>query len=375
MTVGTVGSSSVASTSFTGVGFYRDWAGGDGKTETYAGVLRAKWNYLQSLTESRLRAQRICVVEFLDSGFPDVTTSSFNVGFDVLSPILTFTSNDQVRLESKLTSAIRNSDFNLAVNLSQMRQTVDMATSNLTKLGRSILALKRGDFSTAARQLGANPRGTRLKPTDISGRWLELQYGWLPLISDCYDSAKLFENISRGPRSKLIRVKIAKKSDCDGSLSPDKYSWSYQQRLYRYLEYQMYEEMSAVRQMGLLDPLSVIWENIPYSFVVDWFIPVGTYLDNLNVIPSLNGRFLTTTVRKCIGGGPPRAVDPAEVSGRPARFIVNAAVHNDSHRLTTINRVFSATLFPTLPSFNLAGAIHGKRFWNSLALASQRFLK
>jgi hypothetical protein len=31
--------------------------------------------------------------------------------------------------------------------------------------------------------------------------------------------------------------------------------------------------------MGVVNPLSIAWEVIPFSFVVDWFIPVGQVLE------------------------------------------------------------------------------------------------
>lgn len=38
----------------------------------------------------------------------------------------------------------------------------------------------------------------------------------------------------------------------------------------------------SAEQMGLLNPLSVAWELTPFSFVVDWFIPIGTYVNSLS---------------------------------------------------------------------------------------------
>jgi hypothetical protein len=34
---------------------------------------------------------------------------------------------------------------------------------------------------------------------------------------------------------------------------------------------------------GLLNPAAVAWELLPFSFVVDWFLPVGRYLEGLDV--------------------------------------------------------------------------------------------
>lgn len=38
-----------------------------------------------------------------------------------------------------------------------------------------------------------------------------------------------------------------------------------------------------LERYGLTDPLTIAWELVPLSFVVDWFVPVGTFLDSLGL--------------------------------------------------------------------------------------------
>lgn len=38
-----------------------------------------------------------------------------------------------------------------------------------------------------------------------------------------------------------------------------------------------------LERYGLTDPLTVAWELVPLSFVVDWFVPVGAFLDSLGL--------------------------------------------------------------------------------------------
>lgn len=35
-------------------------------------------------------------------------------------------------------------------------------------------------------------------------------------------------------------------------------------------------------QLGLLNPAAIAWELVPFSFVLDWFIPVGTWINNIS---------------------------------------------------------------------------------------------
>jgi hypothetical protein len=36
-----------------------------------------------------------------------------------------------------------------------------------------------------------------------------------------------------------------------------------------------------MKTVGLLNPATVAWELVPYSFIADWFVPVGDYLTGL----------------------------------------------------------------------------------------------
>lgn len=377
MTSGAVGTAPSTGFLTNGVWYRRQWSGADGRSENYGGEQRPKWNNFALTTCSRLVTRDRFVLRRVNGSTFQVQPSySGMYGFPAGFP----SNNLQQQLLQKLSSKIKGSEFNLAVSLSQMDQTVNMLSQNLGKLGRAFLAVKRGDFSTAARQLNARPPKNvkSLRTSDVSGRWLELQYGWLPLLSDCYESAQLFENISNGPRSKLFRAKVWEGREIEMSQSPTNYSSKMSGKVTRYLQYEMYEEMSALRQMGLLDPLSVIWENIPYSFVVDWFIPIGKYLDNLNQIPSLKGRWLITDVWKT-----QRAAFQsfqwklfgAYDSLNPQQFISSVVSTPEvRHGECVMTRTFSgAPPKVPYPTFNLSGAVRGKRFWNALSLAHQRF--
>lgn len=40
--------------------------------------------------------------------------------------------------------------------------------------------------------------------------------------------------------------------------------------------------LSTLQQLGVTNPLLLAWELVPYSFIADWFIPVGDYLQSLD---------------------------------------------------------------------------------------------
>jgi hypothetical protein len=325
--------------------------GGDGKFEVVDGKQRLKWNdyscyYIQ---ERRTPGQSPRFIG--DVWFPS----------GVLVPSLI--ANDELTLLSRLSEKVKGHSFNLAVAAAEGKKTVSMVSNAIQSIGGAVLDLKRGRFESAARRFGVNPRPSRLSHKDVAGRWLELQYGWLPLLSDVYESSKAYEALTKQPRKELVTVTFTKRFIHNASNAPINYSCEGNAMSGMRICYEMTEQMSAPRSLGLTDPLSVAWELLPYSFVVDWFVPIGTYLENLNTIPSLRGRFMTTTLRRFSGSA---------VSINPSYNWTVVPTTQVSQVI--LDRKISTSLSVPKPSFNsFEDAMSPKRIWNAIALAVQRF--
>jgi len=371
MTAGTIqiGGNPEVATHPPGFRFKRTWSGTDGKTFSYAGGTKTKWNfYSAQISLSRIGNQTY-TGKFWNN-YPTLpkqllSLGPANVSSGLLGPEAAFTSNDQLKLLSKLTEKVKGHDFNLAVNLAQGRQVVDMVTSNLAKIAKSVRALKHGDFATAARQLGARPRTSRLNTKDVSGRWLELQYGWLPLLGDTYEATRAYAALTAGPRSKMYKVTmVAARKDIVAVVGDFKYTT--RNKIRRQIIFEQYEKMSAPRSLGLTDPYSVAWEVIPYSFVVDWFVPIGTYLDVMNSIPELVGRFLTTTTTTREG-----MFFRRDYSSDPnGRTTISQMPTRDAKQIDVLRQP-STAINPPLPTF--VQGLSGTRIWNAISLAHQAF--
>jgi hypothetical protein len=378
MSSGLTGDFSFEGPPFTGFGDGRFWAGDNGKIEILpSGKVRSKWNSYALKKGFRRRPVGTFTGIRLSDG------SSFTVQCDCNFSITPefHSVNLELKAQSKLVDKIRGHSFNLAVNAAQSRQLVDMVVGNLGKLGRSILALKRGDFATAARQLGASPRTTRLKASDISGRWLELQYGWLPTLSDTFAAAEAYEELTKEERSMTFRVSASEEREFEqyagwgaGTSTGQFHSFKTQRQTISIVA-ELTETLSASRSLGLTDPLSVAWEVIPYSFVVDWFIPIGTFLDNLAIIPFLQGRFMTTNCWRTSGNTHPVYVGTFPcVFGGELVSDIQILDYSDQGRGWYLTRQVASSLGLQVvyPQFDSSG-LHGKRIWNAIALASQRF--
>jgi len=340
-----------------GVYFYKQQDGNDGRVEVIDGQKRTKWNYYHTLIEYC----NFGVGVNRDTGFPSCW-SSWNFGY---LPGVTVPPNMALKAQDKLLNKIKGHSFNLAVAVGQGKETVNMTLDALSTLRSLNRAVRRGDFKAAARAIGGAGYGHRLSShrfisKSMAGRWLELQYGWIPLLSDVHEAWSAYHQICAPPRITTVRASVR-----------DTFTFNYNvdtsgipipangQRRYLII-HEMTEQLAVPRQLGLTDPASVVWELCPYSFVVDWFIPIGTYLSNLNQIPHLNGRTLSTF----------------KVSAE-ANYDVSGDRHYSGCRglLTQSEMTRSiGSLSVPFPTFvSLPDALSPRRFLNALALTRQLF--
>lgn len=132
----------------------------------------------------------------------------------------------------------------------------------------------------------------------LADGWLELQFGWKPLLSDIDNGAQfLAERATRTPSAHRFRatgVGAAKyepnKVLTVDSGNPAGYieSKQFTQGFVGYRITVWYEVVNRVAveaaQSGLLDIAGTVWEIIPFSFVADWVVPVGKVLDSMTAL-------------------------------------------------------------------------------------------
>lgn len=339
----------------------KTWSGTDGK---YAGS-KLVWNPYQMTGRSSRQTPGT------DPRYPN-----YYLGTMWGPSGVTWTSNDTLALLGKLSGRAKGHTFNMGVAIGTSHQTFALVQGTLSRCVKSVHALKRGRVDLALKALGASPRGyhgkiyrqgpdgRRLPPDvlelttkDVSALWLEIQYGWKPLIHDVHESMVAFSKIANKPRKTLIRVSMVKPAP--DLISQNYYAkWRIESSQSRMIIWEMTEFLSQPRELGLQDPASVAWELLPWSFVADWFIPISTYLDAYNVIPALQGRFLMTVVTRSKTVGVGRNIPYLGAS---------------SHQVTTdLTRTVEGQLLVPTPQFeNVLTSMTAGRIKNSIALLHQ----
>lgn len=188
--------------------------------------------------------------------------------------------NTQNRLVTECLQKVNDRKINLGEALAESRQSISMIARRSIQLVRALLALRRLKFRDFFLHLGLKPKKvvSGKLPADL---WLEYQYGWKPLMSDIYQGYQTFRDGLQRPQ--LIRAvrRLSESGDVTVNSRP---GFQVTGTANRYdqciLFYEVQDSyLNTFSQIGLINPLEVAWAVVPFSFVVDWFLPVQSVLE------------------------------------------------------------------------------------------------
>lgn len=176
------------------------------------------------------------------------------------------------RALSRLNEKVRGS-LDLSIDLAEAGQTKRML--NATR-----------QFEQFANQVLGNRKYKNLRL--LTERWLEYQYGWRPLLSDIKaaadESLRVVINRINDVKSSAT-VRDDDKGSFDSQLGPYPVRASDTLKFLRgvrfHMTYEIPEESFDIRRWTSLNPVSIAWELMPYSFVIDWFVDIGSTLRNV----------------------------------------------------------------------------------------------
>lgn len=180
-------------------------------------------------------------------------------------------------------------------NLAQMHQATSLIESKGLALLNFSKRLRRFDIIGAGRALGMSVLPESLDPKkhrreaiakritrDFGGAWLEFHFGIEPVIKDIHDSLQIlstdfapFHAVGKGSshlhvttssKSYYTRTAIAKEGIISVKIGAD----------VRINNPNLY----LMNKFGIINPVQLAWNLIPFSFIVDWFVNVGDALSS-----------------------------------------------------------------------------------------------
>lgn len=278
--------------------------------ETSSGVSRRKpegwipptsYSYTRSVRKKRTghlrheawRANGQVQVDYTETGVVGRAND-----FDVMSRCFNPSSSQLIaelsRMENKALIQARTKmkagDINLGVAFAERNETARLLAGTADRLVRSYRDLRRGRWREAAAHLGY--RRTKRPNGSIPQQWLEYQYGWRPLLGDVHGAV---DALTRHPSTNWIVSGVGVERQeidvtRDESLG-DRFYWpstctarGWYGAHVRIDAVPANDLVRAFADLGLTNPALVGWELVPFSFVVDWMLPVGSFLESLDAM-------------------------------------------------------------------------------------------
>jgi hypothetical protein len=189
----------------------------------------------------------------------------------------------------KARAALKNTDINLGVAFAERNATARLLGDTATNLAKSYRYLRRGQIRNAMDALGITSARREPRGSNAPQRWLELQYGWKPLLSDVYGACKALETRDRSDWSVTAKGR-ARQSIAQGKTYAsifDYGSGTAEGVCSAYCRIDAIPQNGAIISLasfGITNPLLIGWELLPFSFVVDWVFPVGSWLEGLDAL-------------------------------------------------------------------------------------------
>lgn len=220
------------------------------------------------------------------------------------------------QLERKALVKLRDQQVNIGVAIAEAGETADLFINTVNTIYGAVKAFESRrprDFAKARRVQGTK----NWKETPKA--WLEVQYGWNPLMADVQGACTELDSKrdKKGVDDITCRAQFKRKETVDlgfisGFVSSFHQVGDVDAVLKIALTYRLRDFWSALlSSLGLANPAEILWERVPYSFVVDWFLPVGEWLSafgadtGYDFISGYNQRFIRTHERSdgIVGAG------------------------------------------------------------------------
>ena len=239
----------------------------------------------------------------------------------------------------------------LGVAFAERTKTASMLAGAASKCARSVLALKGNKLQRAASILGVRA-GRDLGPKRWAQKWLEWKYGWMPLVSDIKGAVEALQ--SRDKSDWKITTSAGHKQDLKRRITSGAYGSKCSVSVSGFAGVKVRVDcvppddlLASLNSVGLINAANTAWELIPYSFVVDWFVPVGSWIESLGALALSEGGVVCTS-RICKMEWSSFGLDD---SGKYASYDVTYRNSFEAtKRYVNLIRVVSPMGFPSFPS-------------------------
>lgn len=201
--------------------------------------------------------------------------------------------NIAARATNSVLSSLKDQKAHLPLIIAESRKTCDMFIDVAHTLAKVINTVRKGPRAIAyGLQKYRDPREVL---DTLTAAQLLKEYGVKPLLMDLDASIRSLAELSYRP---VFVTATGRGQDTCTTVFPPRSGGDARQRSASYLQsysYKIWVEamvdpgyQHSAASFGLVNPLEVAWELTPYSFVVDWFLPIGDAFSSLDATYGLS---------------------------------------------------------------------------------------
>lgn len=193
---------------------------------------------------------------------------------------------------TKLYAKLTDTHMDLGESFAEMHQTLSFVEGGIRTITGWYKDLKHGRIPWTAQTFSTG---------NAADLWLQYRYAWTPLVNDIYGVCTL-DNLS--PRPLEL---VARSSKVENWVKDTNFNLTYwtanrheEARVtHKATAYAKIDVLNTYLQfqshLGLTNPVELAWNLLPYSFVVDWFLPIGDWLAAQNALVGLSVKEASTT--------------------------------------------------------------------------------
>lgn len=178
----------------------------------------------------------------------------------------------EAKLTRKVYSKLKNNVVHIGNLIGERKQTFDLLLS-LYKRISSLILLKKGTLKAVQAAI----TNKKAWADDV----LAFKFGVEPLV---LDFLALSEHLGKLPPDMPIITVRTNNSQFPKRVSVQRGGVKFEGSIeisYVYKLTSTMEVWESMKNFGLTNPMETAWELTPWSFVVDWFLPLGEYLSSL----------------------------------------------------------------------------------------------
>lgn len=193
----------------------------------------------------------------------------------------------------------------LGITISQRQKSIDMIASHVEFMRGTLRSSKKRRKAKAITDKDRDNK-TREKLKTSGGAYLVVHFGWEPLLKDIYSAVKVLQSpipdlkIKAGGRAKFAVGNHVTMSDLGESYRTFNNARGN-------VGCSLIADISVTNpllfradQLGLVNPAVVVWDIVPWSFVIDWFVNVSDFLGGFTAFSGAAlGEPMTTYFTDC----------------------------------------------------------------------------